>query len=497
MKCTIALIFTLLIKTFNCGGQDVIFNDPFGKLYEFSLKDCSITLLSDTGRPLTDIACGANGILYGIDIGGNIFILNPMDGASSLIFSLPPLPPGSEYNSLTMDHNNILYALGLDGNLYFYDTQNSSSGLIADLNIQAIGDMVFMDKDNLLILASGRQLYRYNLATSEGSIEKILSTSRGTIFTNLVECNSPTIYSIQSGTSSILYQFDTNLNDSPPCNIINSTGVQVFGSAAITESLNRTLISIKDISVSNIICNKSMGEIKILAEGGYEDLNYSLNNGDYQNEDIFKNLLSGEYIINVNDAKECPISTKVTIGVDAELSFEKIEILPSDCNGQNGFLTATVPIEDNSLDSIYSSNLLLGSVNFGKELNLILDEGSFTLSNKGCGVKVDTSIVIPTDLCNFYIPNIFRANSEITENNSFRIDFQDPASVLIEDYIILDEWGAIIFARKKFPPTLSENWWTGMCSDKLCDQGVYTYLITFDLGRNVKRKRTGTVLLLN
>jgi len=170
MKCIIALILALLVQTFHCVGQDVIFNDPFGKLYEFSLQDCSLTFLSDTRRQLTDIAYDTNGILYGIDIMGNIFILNPTDGSSSLIFTLPPLPPGSEYNSLTIDHNNILYGMGLDGNLYFYDTKDSSSGLIADLNIQAIGDMVFMDKDNLLILVSGMKLFKYNKTTSQGSI---------------------------------------------------------------------------------------------------------------------------------------------------------------------------------------------------------------------------------------------------------------------------------------------------------------------------------------
>jgi len=315
--------------------------------------------------------------------------------------------------------------------------------------------------------------------------------------TNLVECDSPTFYSIQNGASSILNQFNSDWADTAPCNVINSSGVQIFGSASISESFNRTIISIEDVSVSHIICNKSLGRIQISVEGGYQELNYSLNGVDYQDENLFENLDQGSYTVFVNDAKDCPISTEVVIGIDPKLVFDNIDITAADCNDKNGNLNASLSFEDDTIDSIYRSSLFLSTVKFGENIDVVLDAGSYTLTNKGCGAEIDTSIVIPRDLCNFYIPNVFSTNSESDENNRFSIVFQDPTSILIEDYVILDEWGSIIFKRKNFSPTLDDNWWAGMCSDKLCDQGVYSYLITIDLGRNVKRIETGTVLLLN
>lgn len=455
-------------------------------------------LLSDTSLPLTDIALDVNGALYGVDIFGNIFTLDQTDGSSSPVFSLPPPAPGSEYNSLTIDHESILYITGIDGNLYFYDLINEISGLIADLNVQVVGDMLFMDRENLLMLISGNRLYRYNIATNQGEIVTQLPSARGTLLSTVTGCNTLSFSSLRNDRNSVSFsEFNGQWADQNACNIRRSNRLQIFGATTNTEALNRTLIILNSLSVSNIICNRSLGAVQINAEGGYQGLTYALDSMDFQPGSSFSDLEIGNHTVYINDAKDCPISADFSIQVDRNLSFEDIEIIPSDCDGRNGSLRATLPSMNENLDEQFTSYLLFNSIDFGNELELVLDEGKYTLSNFGCGTQVDTTIIITTDPCGFYVPNALSTLSTAQDNNKFSVQFENPETVQIEEYQIYDEWGSMVYERNNFAPTTDSEWWNGTCEDKRCERGVYVYKLSFDLGRNIKRSVTGSLLLID
>lgn len=490
--------FLSILGVSTLSSQDVFLNDPFGVLYSFDFNTCAISELSNTQLPITDIAMSLDGVLYGVDISGNLYTLIPEDGSSNSIFTLPPPPPGSEYNSLTIDHENILYIIGLTGILYFYDLKDQTSGVIANLNIQAVGDMVFTDRDNLAILISGDRLYNYNLETNEGEILQQLPSSRGTILSTFESCNRLSFYSIQNSISTARFnEFSDNWFEGNVCNVVGLNRLQIFGSTTNSEALNRTLITIENLSVSNIICNRSLGAVTIQAEGGYETLSYSIDGMNFQSSNRFENLESGNHTIYVNDSKDCPISDVISIQLDQNLLFDNIDISASDCNGKNGSLMASLSDLNEDLDERFKSYLQLNSIDFGNELNLVLDEGEYTLSNIGCGIQKDTTIFVPSDSCGFYIPNVLSTHTPLQQNNLFSIQFENPNSVLIKNYQIFDEWGSIIYEKRNFMPAENPEWWDGQCDDAACETGVYGYRLNFELGRSVERSITGSILLIN
>jgi len=491
-------LFSLLFL--NCCflfAQDILVHDTSGKLYEYSIENCQINFLSDTGLQLTDIAYNTEGSLFGIDFIGNVYTINVDTGVSELFYTLPPPRPGREYNSLTIDHRDVLYITGLDGILYFLNARNLNSGLIAELGIQAVGDMVFIDKDNLLILASNQQLYQFNTSNLEGNVLYTLQNTRGTLLTTFFGCDSLNIFSMQNGRQLGFSQFSPTWDDKNNCNVLNSTGIQVFGSATKSEPFNRTLISINSIETTDVRCNETLGSLQIQADGGFNDLQFSLTNQEYQSELFFGDLLPGEYTVYVNDEKDCPVIGRTTIDLTSNLDIDEIKTYAADCDGKNGRVIINLPAPEMSLDSNLMSSLSLNSVNFGRNLDLNLDAGQYTITNSGCQSNAEMEFTIPEDKCNVFIPNAFSVNASFTENQSFKIDFENPEAITIDEYSIFDSWGNNIYEIKSLTTPSEILWWNGRCYDQTCEEGEYTYKLVLIFDTGVKRIFTGSVLLLH
>jgi hypothetical protein len=59
--------------------------------------------------------------------------------------------------------------------------------------------------------------------------------------------------------------------------------------------------------------NSNNGSISISASNGLAPYRYSINNGTYQNANVFSNLFAGTYTVGVRDARNCFQSTTVTL----------------------------------------------------------------------------------------------------------------------------------------------------------------------------------------
>ena len=59
--------------------------------------------------------------------------------------------------------------------------------------------------------------------------------------------------------------------------------------------------------------NEVYGNITVIAEGGYLPYQYSIDNDQWQNENIFNNCKEGEHTVTVIDANKCPTSAEITV----------------------------------------------------------------------------------------------------------------------------------------------------------------------------------------
>ncbi len=64
-------------------------------------------------------------------------------------------------------------------------------------------------------------------------------------------------------------------------------------------------------------------QVVLFPEGGTEPYQYSINDGFYQNDNVFKNLENGEYIFNVMDVNGCMVSEIVNINDNLDLEIPK------------------------------------------------------------------------------------------------------------------------------------------------------------------------------
>ncbi len=108
----------------------------------------------------------------------------------------------------------------------------------------------------------------------------------------------------------------------------------------VVDSDNCTASEIVEIGVNNDLlmsitsensgCGSSVGSITITASGG-EALEYSINEGAFQQSNTFQNLSGGEYIVVTRDGKGCTLQDTVRVLNGTSYEFEVAPIINTNC----------------------------------------------------------------------------------------------------------------------------------------------------------------------
>jgi hypothetical protein len=104
-----------------------------------------------------------------------------------------------------------------------------------------------------------------------------------------------------------------------------------------TLEVNLTGTEAISVSLQTEGCGDNDGSIIVSATGGDGNYEYSLNNGPFQQENIFADLSSGNYSVIVRDGSDCETrSSTVKLGVS--LTADVMPIIQSECatNGCHG-----------------------------------------------------------------------------------------------------------------------------------------------------------------
>ncbi len=170
--------------------------------------------------------------------------------------------------------------------------------------------------------------------------QAICSNDKASIVLNTSGGKLPYSYALNNGTPSS----NNNFNNLNPGNyslmVKDSNNCIINLERTINAPLSnlQTTISSKDLSCFGL----NNGEISISAFSGKKPYSFKLNNGNYLNDSIFKNLSAGNYSISTKDSFGCITTGTKTISQPNKIST-KITATPTSCLGaKNGAASITV-----------------------------------------------------------------------------------------------------------------------------------------------------------
>lgn len=155
--------------------------------------------------------------------------------------------------------------------------------------------------------------------------------------------------------------------------VIDANGCyQYLPSIGVQEHLELTMA----VTLQDVLCKGATdGEIEITAAGGFAPYLFSLNESIYQSNNVFSNLLAGQYTVEILDANGCIISNQVVISELNSLDFDN-DGIGDDCDDDvdgDGIANDTddcaeTPL-DTEVDASGCAEFTLSSTNFTVQTN--------------------------------------------------------------------------------------------------------------------------------
>ncbi|MDA9774047.1 gliding motility-associated C-terminal domain-containing protein [Saprospiraceae bacterium] len=96
---------------------------------------------------------------------------------------------------------------------------------------------------------------------------------------------------------------------------------------------------IVDVSATNTVCGNETGTITILAFGGTGQLEYSIDGINFQTNNVFDDLPTGDYTIIINDENNCTDIGNVEVFSEGSPTILEISTISPTCGNENGSIT--------------------------------------------------------------------------------------------------------------------------------------------------------------
>ena len=301
------------------------------------------------------------------------------------------------------------------------------------------------------------------------------------------------------GTAPYSYEWDTGSQDS----IISDLLIGDY-SFTITDANNCQLVEtlrIKgpsqalflNVDIIGASCEKVFdGVITASASGGTAPYSFSLNNTGFTANNVFQNLQTGSYLIQVKDDSDCIISQSnvivdspdpliVDLGSDTTVFLgSRLEIIPNIINGGNELIydwniqgldrLDCVDCENNAIDSVLHSNIISLKV---------LDEN-------GCAAEDFLIIYINTGKRDdVKVPTGFSPNNDGSNDRLAVYGLED---IKINMFRVYSRWGDLVFESQSVEVNDESTGWDGLYHSDELPSGVYHWIMEFE-------DNTGKVLL--
>ncbi len=253
--------------------------------------------------------------------------------------------------------------------------------------------------------------------------------------------------------------------------IRDSNQCEITGDTTITEP-DAVLIEVAD--VLNVICNgEATGAITVAGAGGTQPYTFSINNGTFQPEPVFKGLTAGDYTITIEDAEGCQNTTNATINQPPPLIVDAGD----DQTVELGYSVDLQAIANNS-DVIFNwtpppglscTNCFDPTASPARTTVytvVITDKSNCTAADS---LKITVTVNRP-----IYAPTAFSPNGD-GFNDHFTL-FGGPGARIIRKLKVFDRWGNLVFETNDIPLGQERFGWDGSFNGKPMSPGVFVYM---------------------
>jgi gliding motility-associated-like protein len=273
-----------------------------------------------------------------------------------------------------------------------------------------------------------------------------------------------------------------------PCRYITSSvGVKFFNTQQFYNSVNPILIT-ADIQNpnSNLIDTTVYVAVKgIYIAGGGE-----------------KNLIIGNFLndANSNLVLKYPASQYIS----SYLTVDDISIVPTDINLGNDLTICNesdslVIGEPNWIETTYkwfANGILIDTLHGQLKIKPNNNTTYVVQKQTSCVTTSDTLVVtytgacpvLPTDITEPIIPNVFTPNGDDV-NENWRIIL--PAGAKLKELEVYNRWGNIVFVSEG----TIKPWFGRTSSGEPCSEGVYFYVLKYTDAKGEEQKKNGYVSL--
>ena len=291
-KKRLGLITLFLIWSSMVFSQEIFVSSDKYNLYRINIATCSSEFITKIKERPTDISFHPNGKLLGISANRIIFEINPKTGDVRNIHDFD----GQYFNSLTISYDGIIYCTGTKGLLMSLDLVSDTAKYHGKIGYEATGDLTFFQGELYAAVTMDR-IVHVDINQPENSTVKIQGQVEGNIFgivSYAESCNEIQTFTLTDGKTKI-HQIDF---ENGTLKFICELDFATYGGASTYEFLGSYPLVLKISERINPTCSND-GQISVVGIGGIGELEYSLGSTNYQGNNTFTSLSSGEYTIHV------------------------------------------------------------------------------------------------------------------------------------------------------------------------------------------------------
>jgi gliding motility-associated-like protein len=214
----------------------------------------------------------------------------------------------------------------------------------------------------------------------------------------------------------------------------------------------------------------------VSARGGTPPYSYALlPNGNPQADTVFTGLLAGDYQVAVIDALGCQATTNIRVTRRDSVLLAVPDSFEIDL-GQTVPLYVQMPVNSpNNPIVTWTPSTGLSCTNCYQPTAQPSETTVYTVRIVGddnCPVQASILVKVNKNY-DVFIPNVFTPNGDGI-NDLFMV-YSAGGVAVIEEMLIFDRWGELVFNRKDALPNLSGYGWDGSFKGKPMNAGVFVY----------------------
>ncbi len=212
-------------------------------------------------------------------------------------------------------------------------------------------------------------------------------------------------------------------------------------------------------------------------ENGYPPYEFFIDGNSNSSDPFFGNLSGGNFQLEIIDRFQCNFLSQNILAEDQEFIVSAGADHEIDLGA---LITITLTANQNIASAIWTpDDFLINANETNAQKFTPLDDISYTIiafNEFDCPDTTQVNVLVNKEDVKMYLPNIFSPNKDGI-NESFFPMTDGIVIELIEEMVVFDRWGAVVFEAKNFLPDQSDAGWDGTIKGQTVASGVFSYYV--------------------